>query len=160
MCANAPGAQPDRLMQNTRRTKRTVNLTPQQRLELMRLSSPETRDEAVRVRAHIILSWAAGATGAQSAALLETSRRTISKWRARFDEGGVDALWDRPRPGAPPTISEGKVTELLRLRQSPPPVGAPRWTTRMLAKRTGLSQSTVVRIAAKLRDHSEHAAML
>ncbi|PRP93873.1 hypothetical protein ENSA7_79140 [Enhygromyxa salina] len=129
-------------------------------MELMRLASHETPDEAVRVRAHIILSWAAGATGAQSAALLNTSRRTISKWRARFDEGGVNALWDRPRPGAPPTISKGKVSELLRLRQSPPPIGTPRWTTRMLAKRTGLSQSTVVRLSAKLRDrgdHSDHA---
>lgn len=139
---------------NPRRTRRSVNLSPQQRLELLRLSSSETLDEAVRVRALMILSWASGATGAQSAALLNTSRRTISKWRTRFDEGGIDALWDRPRPGAPPTISKGKVSELLRLRQSPPPLGAPRWTTRMLAKRTGLSQSTVVRIAAKLRNSS------
>jgi transposase len=143
----------------TSRSKRSVNLTPSQQRDLVRLSSNETPDEAVRVRAHIILSWAAGATAAKSAALLNTSRRTISKWRARFDEGGVDALWDRPRPGAPPTIAKGKVSELLRLRQSPPPTGTPRWTTRMLAQRTGLSQSTVVRIAAKLRNSSEHAFM-
>jgi transposase len=143
---------------NTRRTQRNVNLTPQQRMELTLLASRETPDEAVRVRALIILSWASGATGARSAALLNTSRRTISKWRTRFEEGGVDALWDRPRPGAPPTISQRKVSELLRLRQSPPPIGMPRWTTRMLAQRTGLSQSTVVRIAAKLRD-GDHALM-
>jgi DNA-binding MurR/RpiR family transcriptional regulator len=37
-------------------------------------------------------------------------------------------------------------------------MGMPRWTTRMLAQRTGLSQSTVVRIAAKLRD-GDHAFM-
>jgi transposase len=124
----------------------------------MRLSSRETPDEAVRVRALIILSWASGATGARSAALLNTSRRTISKWRSRFNEGGVDALWDLPRPGAPRTISQRKIAELLRLRQTPPPIGTPRWTTRMLAQRTGLSQSTVVRIAAKLRD-DDHPAM-
>ena len=54
-----------------------------------------------------------------------------------------------PSRGKP--IAEMKIDELLRLRQTPPPAGKPRWTTRMLAKHTGLSQSTVVRIARSHR---------
>lgn len=122
-------------------------LTPAQRRDLEQLASAYTPDEAVRLRARIILSWAEGLTGEHSARLLDTTRRTVSKWRSRFREGGVQALWDRPRPGAPRTISELQISELLRLHRSPPPRGKPRWTTRMLAQRTGLSQSTVVRIS-------------
>jgi transposase len=127
--------------------KRSITLTPTQRQDLEQLASAHTPDDAVRLRARIILSWANGLTGEHSAKLLDTTRRTVSKWRTRFRQGGVDALWDRPRPGAPRTISEWQITELLRLHQSPPPQGKPRWTTRMLAQHTGLSQSTVVRIS-------------
>lgn len=126
-------------------------MTPSQRLELNRLASFDNPDENLQLRARIVLSWAAGATAEQSARLLGTSRRTISKWRGRFREGGVDALTDRPRPGAPRSIDEAKIAELLGLQNSPPPSGKLRWTTRMLAEQTGLSQSTVVRISRDYR---------
>jgi transposase len=135
-------------------TRRDPMLTPSERLELNRLASPENLDETLRLRAHIVLSWAAGATGEESARLLETSRRTVSKWRTRFRKGGVDALVDRPRPGAPRSVDEHKISLLLRLQNSPPPSGKSRWTTRLLAQHTGLSQSTVVRIS---RDYGRDA---
>jgi len=125
-------------------------LTPSERLELSRLASLDSPDENLQLRARIVLSWAAGATGDQSARLLATSRRTISKWRCRFRDGGIDALLDRPRRGAPRSIARAKIAEVLRLQSSPPPAGRSRWTSRLLAKHTGLSQSTVVRI---VRDH-------
>lgn len=128
-------------------SRREPALTRSELLELHRLSSSDSLDATLQLRARIILSWAAGATGEQSANLLATSRRTVSKWRARFREGGIEALVDRPRPGAPRTIAAAKIVEVLRLRKSPPPSGKSRWTTRMIAQRTGLSQSTVVRIA-------------
>jgi len=122
-------------------------LTPSERAELNHLGSSANPDEILRLRALIILSWAAGATGEDSARLLETSRRTVSKWRGRFREGGVAALSDRPRAGAPRIIEESKIAEVLELLESPrPPTGA-RWSTRKIAEHTGLSQSTVARIA-------------
>jgi len=129
------------------RKQRTATISPEDRARLLELAAPDAHDESVRLRARIILSWLSGATGDQTADLLGTSRRTVSKWRSRFRNGGVEGLWDRPRPGAPRTIPAVKIDELVRLRQSPPPGGKPRWTTRMLARHTGLSQSTVVRIA-------------
>ena len=126
-----------------------IVLTPHQRLELLRIASSPREHEPLRIRALIVLRWAEGATGAQSAALLGTSRRTVSKWRTRFREYGVDGLHDRPRCGAPRRVPAIKIAELERLRQSPPPQGKPRWTTRMLAQHTGLSQSTVARMVAK-----------
>jgi len=126
--------------------KRTIELSQSQRRVLEEYAAPDAPDENVRLRARIVLAWADGISGERSALQLSTSRRTVTKWRARFAEGGVQALWDRPRPGAPRTISEQAVEQLQRLRQSPPPYGEPRWTTRMLAQQTGLSQSTVVRL--------------
>lgn len=126
--------------------KRTIEITPSQRRALEQYAAADAPDENIRLRARIILAWADGVSGERSAAQLSTSRRTVTKWRARFAEGGVQALWDRPRPGAPRTISQQAVEKLHILRQSPPPMGMPRWTTRMLAKQTGLSQSTVVRL--------------
>jgi transposase len=127
--------------------KRSIEVSPTQRRVLEQFAAVDSPDENVRLRARIILAWVDGISGQVSAELLSTSRRTVTKWRARFARGGVEALWDRPRPGAPRTISQNAVAELLRLRQSPPPYGKPRWTTRMLAEQTGLSQSTVVRLA-------------
>jgi transposase len=133
----------------TRASRREPLLSPSEQLELSRLASTDHEDEALRMRARIVLSWAAGVTGAQSAQALGTSRRTVSKWRSRFREGGVDALKDRPRPGARQTLDPALVAEVLRLRDSPPPHGKARWTTRMIAAHTGLSQSTVVRIVRR-----------
>jgi transposase len=131
--------------------KRTIEISPSQRRALEQYAAPDAPDENVRLRARIILAWADGISGERSAAQLSTSRRTVTKWRARFVEGGLEGLWDRPRPGAPRTISQQKVEQLQRLRQSPPPYGQPRWTTRMLAQQTGLSQSTVVRLGQMSR---------
>lgn len=133
----------------SRSRSHSIDLTTSQRLELLRIVTTR-EDEALRLRALIILSWAAGATGAQSAALFEISRRTVSKWRSRFREFDVAGLQDRPRPGAPRRLPPRKLDELERLRQSPPPTGQPRWTTRLLAQRTGLSQSTVARMVRRV----------
>jgi transposase len=136
--------------------KRSIDVPPTQRRILEQFAAADTSDENVRLRARIILAWADGISGQVSAELLSTSRRTVTKWRARYTRGGVEALWDRPRPGAPRTISQQAVAELLRLRQSPPPYGKPRWTTRMLAEQTGLSQSTVVRLARGAQPPVDH----
>lgn len=128
-------------------TRRNPMLTPSERLELGQLAADDYPDETIRLRARIILSWADGATGEESAASLETSRRTVSKWRGRFREDGIDGLVDRPRPGAPRSIDDAKIAQLLHLQNSPPPSGKARWTTRLLAEHTGLSQSTVVRLS-------------
>ena len=101
---------------------------------------------AVRLRAEIVLAWVNGESGEATATRLGTSRRTVSKWRSRFRQGGIEALHDRPRPGAPRRVDDSTIAEVLRLRRSSPRAGGSTWSTRRIAQRTGLSQSTVVRI--------------
>jgi len=54
----------------------------------------------LRLRAHIILLLADGLTWAAVCAVLYCSRRTVARWKQRFQEQGPDGLLDRPR-GAP-----------------------------------------------------------
>jgi transposase len=58
----------------------------------------------------------------------------------------VVGLGEEPRPGAPRQIGDEKVEQVVRLTLEKTPKGATHWSSRMLAARTGLSQSTISRI--------------
>jgi len=51
----------------------------------------------LRLRAHIVLLLADGLTWAAVCAVLYCSRRTVARWKTRFQEQGPDGLLDRPR---------------------------------------------------------------
>src|ERR1700720_4545559 len=97
------------------------------------------------VRARIVLECA-GTEHAAVAAKLRTSGFTVGMWRNRFITGGVAALGDEVRPGAPRQIGDDKVERAVRLTLEKAPQGATHWSSRALAARTGLSQSTGSRI--------------
>ena len=44
---------------------------------------------------------------------LGCSEATVSKWRRRFAGRGLGGLCDEPRPGAPRTVSDDKVQEVI-----------------------------------------------
>ena len=65
-------------------------------LDYLRKSS----DPQLRLRAHIILLLADGHSWSLITAVLYCSSRTISRWKSRFEQGGLDALLGLPRgPG-------------------------------------------------------------
>lgn len=100
-----------------------------------------------RERAQIILAVASGGTDQANAAKLGTTRHRIARWRARFEAGGVEALKkDLPRGGRPPKADAGKVAEIIRLTTQTKPANATHWSTRTMAARVGVSDSTVLRI--------------
>ena len=53
----------------------------------------------VRRRRTALRRWAGGESVAQICAELSCSRASSIRWRTRFEEGGVEALADRPRVG-------------------------------------------------------------
>jgi transposase len=97
-------------------------------------------------RARIILKCSEGITNSAVAAATRTTPATVGYWRNRFIGGGVSALWDEPRPGAPRKIGDEKVAEAVRVVLETKPKGATHWSTRMMAQNLGLSQSTISRI--------------
>jgi putative transposase len=74
----------------------SIHLTPRQRRSLLDHYRRST-DADVRLRAHILLLLSAGHSWATVGAVLFCSPSTISRWKARFEAEGVDAVLGRPR---------------------------------------------------------------
>src|SRR5258708_9709079 len=83
-------------------------------------------------------------------------------WRNRFITEGMVGLGDEMRPGAPRQIGDDRVERAVRLTLEEAPKGATHWSSRTLAARTGLSQSTVSRIwrAFGVRPHRSETFQL
>jgi transposase len=107
-------------------------------------------------RARIILACAEEGSNNQSVARkLRLNPKTVGTWRRRFVEHRLEGLLDEPRPGAPRTVTDEQVEEVVIRTLESTPRGATHWSTRSMAKATGLSRMTVSRIwrAFGLRPH-------
>ena len=107
------------------------------------------------LRARIILRCAEGTASRDVARALGVNEATVCKWRGRFVRKRLDGLQDDPRPGTPRKLSDREVERILTTTLESTPSNATHWSTRDLAKRVGVSQSTVSRIwrAFKLQPH-------
>jgi transposase len=126
--------------------KHELEVSALQRVELERIARQSRSARSVAFRARIVLECAGGASNAAVAAKLRTTGFTVGLWRNRFIAEGVVGLGDEPRPGAPREIGDEKVEQVVRLTLEKTPRGTTHWSSRMLAARTGLSQSTISRI--------------
>jgi transposase len=118
---------------------------------------PKT-SQALALRARIVLACADDhQPDTITARKLGVFRSTVGKWRARFQERRLDGLLDEPRPGAPRKIGDAEVERLIAMTLESTPKGATHWSTRTMAKATGLSQSAVSRIwrAFSLQPHRQ-----
>jgi len=101
--------------------------------------------QGLALRARIVLACAEGHGNTAVAARLGVSRATVGKWRARFLARRLDGLGDEPRPGVPRTISDAQVEEVVVRTLEEVPEGATHWSKRELAKRVGISPTSVYR---------------
>ena len=97
-------------------------------------------------RARIVLTCATGASNTTVAARLRVTKQMVGKWRARFVARRLEGLLDEPRPGAPRRITDGQVETVVRDTLETAPRDATHWSTRAMAARSGLSQTTIHRI--------------
>jgi transposase len=70
----------------------------------------------------------------------------VGKWRCRFLKARLEGLYDEPRPGAPRKVTDDQVERVVIQTLESTPRGETHWSTRGLAKATGLSRMTVSRI--------------
>jgi transposase len=123
-----------------------LNLTrdEQEQLELWARDCQGSRRLAMRAR--IVLSCQASYANQESAKRLNVTAQTVGKWRARFVAHGMRGLVDRPRSGAPRSISDALVEAVLAKTLHEEPPGGVRWSSRRLAVALGVSQRTILRI--------------
>jgi transposase len=113
---------------------------------LVKLAQAHRTAQKLALRCRIVLLAAEGRANNRIAADLQTSRPTVIHWRKRFEEGGLEALRDKTRPGRKKRISEDKVGRIVDETILTKPAGATHWSSRLMAKRMGVSYTTVQRI--------------
>lgn len=128
------------------RPKAKLIVSPPERATLAQWARRPKTAQAIALRARIVLACATGQSNTEVADELGVTKQMIGKWRARFIEQRLDGLLDEPRPGAPRRISDAHVEKAVRLTLETLPRDATHWSTRSLAARSGLSQTTVRRI--------------
>lgn len=127
--------------------KPPITLDDEQRKVLEQWSRSRTVSVRWRERALIVLATARPGSDVAIAARLGTTRHRVARWRTRFESGGIEALKkDLPRGGRPPKVSAAKIEQIVRLTTQTHPKQATQWSTRLMAKRVGVSDTTVLRV--------------
>jgi transposase len=132
-----------------------IVLSDDERGELERRMRRRKIARADAIRAEIVLLAADGLTNLAIADRLGITRLTVATWRKRFAAKRLDGLGDEPRPGAPRKIGDEKIAEVVTCTLERMPRDATHWSTRSMAKASGVSTSTVHRIwrAFSLQPH-------
>lgn len=130
----------------TGRPKKELLLTDVEREQLQSIAHRARVQPLLARRARVILACADGLDNNAVAKKLRCSLGMVSKWRGRFLKTRVDGIYDEPRPGAPRKISDEQVEQILVRTLESTPRGQTHWSTRELAKASGLSRMTISRI--------------
>lgn len=137
-------------------------LTEVEKSELIALTARPKTAQALAERARIVLACADGLENKAVGQQLDVHPQTVGKWRRRFLAQRMEGLRDEPRPGAPRTIEDQRIEAVISRTLESQPKGATHWSSRGMARQTGLSVSTVQRIwrAFGLKPHRQETFKL
>lgn len=137
------------------RPKALLEITSDEREQLVRWTRRATSAQALALRSRIVLACAEGLTNKEVAARERVAQQTVGKWRQRFVDLRLDGLSDDPRPGRPASITADQVERVVVDTLESTPQNATHWSRRKMAAKAGVSASTVGRIwkAFELKPH-------
>src|SRR6516165_7564886 len=130
----------------TGRPKQALILTDEERDRLQSLAHRARSQSLLARRARVVLACAEGLDNKTVARKMRVSLGMVGKWRARFLQARLEGLYDEPRPGAPRKVSDAEVERVVIQTLESTPRGETHWSTRGMAKATGLSRITISRI--------------
>jgi len=128
------------------RPTKPLNVTPQEKEKLFMLARRPKSAQAMAMRARIVLGCNDGLSNGEVAKRLRITGATVCKWRERFRVERLEGLLDEPRLGAPRSITDARVEEVITKTLESMPANSTHWSTRLMAQKTGLSQTAIVRI--------------
>jgi transposase len=114
------------------------------REELERWTRSDRFGASAAKRARIVLLAADGVANTRIAELSDATVTTVLNWRGRYDERGIAGLRDAPRPGRPRQLDHRQIVAATLV---PPPkkLGVTHWSTRLLADRLKVSNTSIAR---------------
>jgi transposase len=122
-----------------------IVLTEEERAELEgRLRSQTLRVSDAR-SARVILMLAEGCSNAAIRERLGCNRDYVARWKGRFLEGGLAALYPRHQGSRRDTDSVRLEARILKATMKPPTDGTTHWSARRLAKHLGVTHMRVAR---------------
>jgi len=128
------------------RPTKPLNLTPEEKEKLVLLARRPKSAQAIAMRARIVLGCDEGLRNGAVAKKLHITGATVCKWRERFRVNRLEGLLDEPRPGAPRSITDAQVEQVVTQTLESMPDNSTHWSSRLMAKKIGLSQTAIVRI--------------
>jgi transposase len=123
-----------------------ILLSDNERQTLERWSRRRSSSQALALRCRIVLACGEGLSNVEAGRQLGVHAATVGKWRRRFATRRLEGLVDEPRPGAPRTITDEQVEQVITKTLEETPADAIHWSTRAMARATGMSQTAISRI--------------
>jgi transposase len=126
-------------------------ITAEQREELQSWAQSRSLPAGYVFRARLILALGEGKTYREIEESLGASAPTVSKWKGRFEQLGIEGLAGRHRGSQPRRATPAVQGRVIRRAQQKPSDGSTHWSVRKLAAAMGVSKSTVHRILAQAK---------
>jgi len=133
-----------------------IELTIKERAKLEGISKARSSSMRAKERAAIVLLAADGLENQEIARRLGQDKMKVGRWRRRYAEGGpAGILKDKSRPGRIPPLATSLKSRLIRLTLKEKPAGATHWSRTSMARKVGVSPSSVGRVwaAAGIKPH-------
>lgn len=113
-------------------------------VQLRRWVSAFGTPQQVALRSQIVLAAAEGQSDNAIAHGLAVNRKTVRLWRERFEQGGLDSLWEvAPGRGRKPRYALRKIEAIVDATLRSKPKGMSQWSCRLMAAHLGVGKSTV-----------------
>jgi transposase len=128
-----------------------LKISEEQKDELRRWAASRTLPAGDVFRARLILALAEGRTYLQIMASMGTTAPTISRWKQRFEQDGIEGLDPRHKGSEPRVADAALQARIARKTQQKPPDGSTHWSCRKMAEALGISKSTVQRVWSQMR---------
>jgi len=124
-----------------------VRLDEEQKAELRAWARGGKTPQRLAKRCRIVLLAAEGMTDTQIGESEAVSRQKAARWRARYREEGLAGLLkDKPGRGRPARIKPEEKAEVVRRTLEETPEMATEWSTRRMARESGMAPSSVALI--------------
>ena len=131
-------------------------ISDEQREVLEILARSQSAEHRVVQRSRVLLLAGGGVSNSEISEVTRVSRPTVLAWRGQFEKDGLVGFGEVAKGrGRKPSISDGKVAEIVELTLRSKPEGETHWSCRSMAKQVGVSPASVQRIwsARGLKPH-------